>query len=104
MIDVRETDEFVEWIQSLRDSIGQKRILYRIRKLQATGHWGDVKTLKGTGGIKEMRIDSGPGYRVYAVQTGRTIVILLCGGDKSSQDADMHKAARVAARLSMEQE
>jgi putative addiction module killer protein len=81
LIEVRQTLEFETWLRSLADDRAAKRIAQRIVRLQA-GLIGDVKFFSGIG---ELRIDYVPGYRVYFVQRGPVLIVLLCGGDKSSQ-------------------
>jgi len=96
MIEVRQTDEFAEWLAELRDSRAVARIVARIRRV-ALGNFGDVK---GVGdGVGELRIDYGPGYRLYIVRRGRDVVVLLCGGDKSTQDEDIARAKRLAEEV-----
>ena len=90
---IRETDDFTEWMDNLRDSHAKVRILRRIDRL-AKGNAGDVKPVGE--GISEMRVDYGPGYRVYFVQRGAVLIVLLCGGDKRTQDRDI-KMAKVLA-------
>jgi len=96
MIDVRQTEAFSQWFASLRDRQARARINTRIRRL-SLGNPGDVKPVGE--GISEMRIDYGPGYRVYFVQRGITLVILLAGGDKRSQDRDIRTAQELARGL-----
>ena len=91
--DIRKTSEFIQWIKKLRDSHARFRIYKRIERL-AEGNHGDVKPAGE--GISEMRIDYGPGYRVYFKDTGNEIVILLCGGDKSTQQEDIARARQLA--------
>ena len=93
MKDVRRTGEFIRWFQKLRDSRARFRIYKRIERL-TEGNPGDVKPVGE--GISEMRIDYGPGYRVYYKDTGREIIILLCGGDKRTQEADIAEAKKIA--------
>lgn len=96
MIEVRQTDEFVGWLAGLRDRRAVARIAARIRRV-ALGNFGDVK---GVGdGVGELKIDYGRGYRLYIVRRGREIVVLLCGGDKSTQDADIARAKRLAEEV-----
>jgi len=83
MIEVRQTDEYAEWFKGLRDRQVRARINTRIRRL-SLGNPGDVKPVGE--GVSELRIDYGPGYRVYFVPRGETIVILLAGGDKRTQN------------------
>ena len=96
MIEVRQTDEFIAWIRALRDTNARARIINRMRRL-AAGNPGDVKPVGS--GVSEMRIDYGPGYRVYFVQRGDVLVILLCGGDKRTQEKDIAKAKALAEDL-----
>jgi len=95
MIEVRQTPTFREWFERLRDQRAQSRIAKRIANVQA-GFLGDVKFFDGIG---ELRIDYGPGYRVYFFQRGAVLVILLQGGDKSSQARDIRKAKVLADEL-----
>ena len=88
MIEVRQTDVFADWFAGLRDREARARITVRIRRL-ALGNPGDVKPVGG--GVLEMRIDYGRGYRVYFVRRGETIVVLLCGGDKA-EPGSRHRA------------
>ncbi|RPJ13505.1 MAG: type II toxin-antitoxin system RelE/ParE family toxin [Deltaproteobacteria bacterium] len=96
MIEIRKTDEFAEWLDSLRDIRARARILIRIERL-AAGNPGDAKSVAE--GVSEMRIDYGPGYRVYFIKRGRELVILLAGGDKSTQAGDIKIALRLARNL-----
>lgn len=96
MLQIRKTDAYAAWIDALRDLQGRARILARIERL-AAGNPGDVKPVGE--GVSELRIDVGPGYRVYFTKQGREIVILLAGGDKSSQAADIKTALRLARNL-----
>ena len=93
MKEIRRSNVYNDWFMSLRDSRAKTRIDARIQRL-AKGNPGDVKPAGE--GISEMRIDYGPGYRVYYFETGREIVILLCGGDKRTQQADIAEARRIA--------
>ena len=95
MIDVRYHPEFDKWLASLRDQRAVDRIVSRIGRVRF-GHMGDVKTIRGIG---ELRIDYGPGYRVYFVRKGQAIIILLCGGDKSSQQRDINQAISMAKEV-----
>jgi putative addiction module killer protein len=92
MIEVAKTDEFVDWLTRLRDRRARFRIQARIDRLEL-GLFGDAKFFEGIG---ELRIDYGPGYRLYFVRRGATVVILLCGGDKSSQPRDIARAKILA--------
>ncbi|MBS3956264.1 MAG: type II toxin-antitoxin system RelE/ParE family toxin [Clostridiales bacterium] len=96
MIEIRRTDEFDEWLARLRDAQGRQRILARITRL-SFGNPGDVKPVGD--GVSEMRVPHGPGYRVYFTRRGELFVVLLIGGDKSSQDKDIAKAKQLAAGL-----
>ena len=96
MIEVRKTALFANWLASLRDHSAKGRIVARISRLEL-GNPGDVKSVGG--GVSEMRIDYGPGYRVYFATRGAELVILLCGGDKRTQDADIKKARLMAKDL-----
>lgn len=91
-IEVRESKEFSKWLASLPDIRAQKRIAQRIARVQL-GLLGDAKFFQGIG---ELRVDYGPGYRLYFVQRGKILIILLCGGDKSSQDRDIRRAIAMA--------
>ena len=96
MIEVRKTEHFAKWIDSLQDIRGRARIQARIERL-AMGNPGDVKTVGE--GVSEMRIDHGPGYRVYYLRHERSVIILLAGGDKSTQARDIKTALRLARNL-----
>lgn len=96
MIEVRQTIVFSEWLRALRDRNAAARIAVRIRRLEL-GNPGDIKSVGD--GVSEMRIDYGPGYRLYLTYTGRTLVILLCGGDKSSQSRDIGQAKKMAKEI-----
>lgn len=91
---VLKTVEFAEWISGLRDTRAQKRIVARLLRLEH-GLIGDAKSVGD--GVCELRFDFGPGYRVYFQQRGNVIVLLLCGGDKSSQAQDIVRAKRIVA-------
>jgi putative addiction module killer protein len=92
MIEIRETDEFSEWLGALRDKRARAKILVRVERLAK----GDVAPIGG--GVSELRINYGPGYRVYYVQRGTRYVLLLAGGDKSTQDKDIALAKRLVAQ------
>ena len=96
MFQLRKTQIFTEWIDGLRDTQGRARILSRIERL-AAGLLGDVKPIGE--GVSELRIDCGPGYRVYFKKQGREIIILLAGGDKSTQSRDIKTALKLARYL-----
>jgi putative addiction module killer protein len=91
---IRRTSVYKKWIKGLRDSRARYRILTRIKRLEE-GNPGDAGPVGE--GVSELRIKYGPGYRVYYKDTGNEIVILLCGGDKSTQQADIAEAKRLAA-------
>ena len=93
MVSVERTDEFAVWLTSLRDHQARARINKRIMRL-ANGNFGDVAAVGQ--GVSELRIHYGPGYRIYFVQRGAVLVVLLCGGDKSTQSADIATAERLA--------
>ena len=93
MVRVRQTVVFRAWFEALRDRIAQKRILVRIGRLER-GLFGDAKSVGE--GVGELRVDHGPGYRLYFTRRGEDVVILLCGGDKSSQQRDVAAALRLA--------
>jgi putative addiction module killer protein len=96
MIEVRQTDEFSGWLRRLRDANAVARIAGRIRRMEM-GNPGDNRSVGQ--GVLEMRIGYGPGYRVYYAHRGAQIVILLCGGDKRTQQQDIKKAQRVLETL-----
>ena len=96
MIEVRQTEEFSGWLRRLRDANAVARIAGRIRRMEI-GNPGDSRSVGQ--GVLEMRIDYGPGYRVYYAHRGAQIVILLCGGDKRTQQQDIKKAQRVLETL-----
>ena len=96
MIEVRQTAPFAKWIETLRDRRARARIELRLDRL-ALGLFGDVKPVGG--GVSELRVDYGPGYRVYFTQKGRELVILLAGGDKTTQDRDIERAQALARDL-----
>ena len=96
MIEVRQTDVFIDWFAGLRDREARARITVRIRRL-SLGNPGDVKPVGS--GVSEMRIDYGPGYRVYFIRRGDMVVVLLCGGDKRNQDRDIARALELAQEV-----
>jgi len=96
MIEIRQTETFVDWFESLRDRQAKARIDIRIRRL-SMGNPGDVKPVGQ--GVSELRIDYDPGYRVYFVQRGETLIILLAGGDKRTQERDIKTALDLAQDL-----
>ena len=96
MIEIRQTDEYAAWFDGLRDREARARILIRIRRV-SLGNLGDVKPVGE--GVSELRIDHGPGYRIYLKRQGDTLVVLLAGGDKSSQKRDVERAKQLARGL-----
>jgi putative addiction module killer protein len=95
-MELRQTEVFSKWLRELADTRAKAKIAARIDRL-AQGDPGDVAPVGE--GVSELRIHHGPGYRVYYVQRGRVLVILLCGGDKSSQGSDIRRAKRLASEL-----
>ena len=96
MIEVRQTDAYENWFRRLRDREARSRILIRINRLSA-GNPGDVRRVGG--GVSELRIDYGPGYRIYFCPVDRELAVLLLGGDKSTQRQDIAKARNLAQEL-----
>ena len=96
MLEVQKTEEFAEWLSNLADQKALAKIVSRIERL-GLGNAGDVKPVGE--GVSEMRVSYNPGYRVYFKQTGKSIVLLLCGGDKSTQDKGIKRAKEIAAAL-----
>lgn len=96
VIEIRQTEAFASWFDSLRDRKARARIDVRIRRL-SLGNPADVKPIGS--GVSELRIDYGPGYRVYFVQRGPMLIILLAGGDKRTQQRDIRKALDLARAL-----
>ena len=96
MIELRKTDKFANWIDGLQDIRARARILVRIERLR-TGNPGDVKPVGE--GISELRIDYGPGYRVYFKKIGQKVIILLAGGDKKTQPKDIKTALSLSRNL-----
>ena len=99
MREIRRSDVFDKWLANLRDDRAVARISARITRL-AMGNPGDSRFL---GDISELRIDYGPGYRVYYKDTGKEIIVLLCGGDKSTQQADIDRARIIADNYILEE-
>ncbi len=96
VVEIRQTDVYAQWFDGLRDRQARARIDVRIRRL-SLGNPGDVKPVGE--GVSELRIDYGPGYRVYLVHRGETLVILLAGGDKNTQARDIRTALDLARGL-----
>ncbi len=97
MIEIRETETFSSWLKALRDDRARASIAARLRRL-AFGNPADVKPVGE--GVSELRIPQGLGYRVYFVQRGKLLVVLLCGGDKATQSKDIATAKRLAKEIS----
>ena len=96
MFELRKTKTFAKWLDGLRDMRARARVQVRIERL-GTGNAGDAKSVGE--GVSEMRIDYGPGYRVYFIKRGSEVIVLLAGGDKRTQDADIRTALRLARSL-----
>ena len=96
MFELRKTEVYARWLDGLRDIRARARVLVRVERLIA-GNPGDVRPVGE--GVSELRIDYGPGYRVYFKKQGRTIVVLLAGGDKRTQSRDIETALRLAQDL-----
>ena len=96
MVEVRQTERFVQWLAGLRDLKARAKVQVRIERLIG-GNPGDVKPVRA--GVSELRINYGPGYRVYYMQRGTELIILLAGGDKSSQAKDIDEALLLADNL-----
>lgn len=95
-LELRQTDDFAAWLASLQDAKAKSTIAKRLVRV-ASGLMGDVKPVGE--GISELRIDFGPGYRLYLKQQGKTLIVLLCGGDKSTQRQDIRRAKKLSAGL-----
>ena len=96
MVEIRQTRAYIRWFRKIRDTQARARILTRIRRL-SLGNPGDVRPVGE--GVSEMRIDYGPGYRVYYARRGETTVVLLAGGIKNTQDRDIRRALKLARNL-----
>ena len=96
MFEIRKTLTFAKWLDKLQDIPARARVQARIERL-AGGNAGDVKPVGE--GVSELRIDYGPGYRVYFTKRGHMVIVLLAGGDKRTQDADIERAVRLARNL-----
>ena len=96
MLEVRRTEAYASWLDGLRDVRARARVLVRVERL-AAGNPGDVRPVGE--GVSEIRIDYGPGYRVYFKRQDRTVVVLLAGGDKRTQSDDIDTALRLARNL-----
>lgn len=93
---MEETFEFAKWLGALRDRKAKTKIADRLRRA-SNGNFGDYRSVQG--GVFELRVNCGPGYRVYFFQRGKELVILLCGGDKRTQNADVAYAKRLKAEI-----
>ncbi|WP_309681574.1 type II toxin-antitoxin system RelE/ParE family toxin [Polaromonas sp.] len=93
MLEIIQSETFQRWRSALKDRLAAARVNARIRRL-AEGNPGDVKPVRD--GVSELRIDHGPGYRVYFVRRGPLVIVLLAGGDKRTQDADIERAIAIA--------
>jgi putative addiction module killer protein len=98
MIEVRQTEAFRAWLETLRDRRAAAKIAARLARLEL-GNFGDAEPVGE--GVSELRIHYGPGYRAYFVQRGDVLVVMLCGGDKSSQVRDISRAKAMARELEM---
>lgn len=96
MFKILKTDVFEKWFTKLRDSKGKSKILTRLKRIEL-GNLGDCKSLGGS--LSELRIDFGPGYRVYVCKKEKVVIVLLCGGDKSTQQADIQKARQILVEI-----
>jgi putative addiction module killer protein len=94
VLEVRQSETFARWLGKLKDRQAVAKINARIRRLSVSGGFGDAKALRE--GISEMRIDYGPGYRLYFMRRGAVMVVLLAGGDKRTQEADIKRAIEVS--------
>jgi putative addiction module killer protein len=94
--EIRQSPEFNAWLRGLKDKLARAVILRRLDRI-AMGNFGDVKSIGD--GVSEFRIDHGPGYRVYFVRRGETLIVLLCGGDKGSQARDIARAKALALEI-----
>jgi putative addiction module killer protein len=93
---LRQTEEFVAWLDALSDKAAQVRIAARLRQVEA-GNLGDWKVVEGD--VAEMRMHFGPGYRLYFTRRGQIVVVLLCGGNKSTQAKDIRRAAKLSSQI-----
>lgn len=96
MIEVHQTEEFSRWLHRLKDDVAAARIVARIRRAEL-GNLGDYRNVGG--GVMEMRVDHGPGYRVYFAKQGAAIMVLLCGGNKKTQPRDIKRAKKLTEQL-----
>lgn len=96
MLTIAQSSDFAAWLKDLADQKARALIIKRIRSAQL-GNFGDCEPVGG--GVSEMRVHHGPGYRVYFVRNGATVYVLLCGGDKKTQQRDIARAKRMAREL-----
>lgn len=96
MIEIRQTEEVKKWLKGLKDKIAKAKILTRIERMKE-GNYGDVEPIGD--GYSELRIHQGKGYRVYFANRNNEIILLLCGGDKTTQQADIKKAKQIAKKM-----
>jgi putative addiction module killer protein len=96
MIQIQQTETYAKWFAGVRDRVTRARIDIRIRRL-SLGNAGDTKPVGE--GVPELRVDHGPGYRIYFIQRGEVVIVLLAGGDKSTQDKDIRNAKALANDL-----
>jgi putative addiction module killer protein len=96
VLQIQQTETYVKWFAGLRDRVARARIDIRIRRL-SLGNAGDAKPVGE--GVSELRVDHGPGYRVYFIQRGEVVIVLLAGGNKSTQDKDIRNAKALAIDL-----
>lgn len=96
MITIKQTDEFARWLSGLRDNRAKQKIATRLQRLKF-GHFGDVEPIGG--GLSELRIHEGQGYRVYFRQNGQEIILLLCGGNKKTQQRDIRRAHEIMKEI-----
>ena len=99
MFTVRQTEEFQDWLDALKDTRAQVRIAARIRLAEA-GNLGDWKTVGGE--VSEMHVDTGPGYRLYFTRRGSVLIIMLAGGNKSTQSRDIKRAQKMLTQLEID--
>jgi putative addiction module killer protein len=93
---LRQTEEFVAWLDALSDKAAQVRVAARLRQVEA-GNLGDWKVVEGD--VAEMRLHFGPGYRLYFTRRGQIVVVLLCGGNKNTQAKDIRRAAKLSSQI-----
>ena len=94
MFDIVQSEAYKVWFAKLKDRQAIARINARIRRISESGHFGDTKSVGGS--VNELRVDCGPGYRIYYLRHGSSMVVLLAGGDKSTQAGDIKRATEIA--------